>query len=250
MDAEVQQLWDRWTESRDEEAREALVMEYAPIVKYVAGRVGAGLPSHVERDDLVSYGLLGLVDAIDRFDRTTGAKFAGFAIPRIRGAILDELRRIDWAPRSVRRNARRVARASSALESELGRSPTDEELAARLEIELGTLRDWLQDETVATVLALDHPHGAEATLGDTLIDLTQDTPDETVEHRDLVGRLKAQIHELPEQERTVVALYYFEGMTLKQVGEVLGLTEARICQVRGKAVASLRGKMAKEGVAA
>src|SRR5947208_447326 len=172
-------LWRRYRETRDQGIRDRLILGYSPLVKYVAGRLGSGLPAHVDEQDLVSYGLLGLIGAIERFDPDRDVKFETYAIARIRGAIIDELRALDWVPRSVRSRARDIERAITALEAKLGRAPTDEEIA-----------------------------------------------------------------QLPEGEKLVVTLYYYEELTLREIGEVLGVTESRVSQLHTKAVLRLKARLA------
>jgi len=244
---EVQALWERYRDAPDPEVRERLILHYSPLVKYVAGRVAVGMPSSVDHADLVSYGIFGLLDAIEKFDVTKGFKFETYAITRIRGAIIDELRSVDWVPRSVRSKARRIEQAMQSLEARLHRSPSEEELAAELEIEVEELQATLLKISMTSVAALDEAldvgEGDRLSLVDTLQDLTTAQPEASYEDVETKELLRLAITRLSEREQTVLGLYYFEGMTLAQVGDVLGVTESRICQIHTKAVMSLRTKL-------
>jgi RNA polymerase sigma factor for flagellar operon FliA len=214
----------------------------------VAGRVGVGLPQNVEQADLVSYGMFGLIDAIDKFDPGRGFKFETYAMARIKGAILDELRSMDWVPRSVRAKARGIERAYSKLEAKFHRSPTDEELAAELEMGVGELQDVVNQISLTGIAALDEmlagERGESTTLGDTITtDLVPGPTDvfEEEETRQLLGR---SINGMPEREKLVLTLYYYENLTLAEIGSALGVTESRVCQIHTKAVLHLKSRMA------
>ncbi len=242
-------LWRRYKETGDAELRERLILHYSPLVKYVAGRVGIGLPPNVEHADLVSYGIFGLIDAIDKYDLDRAIKFETYAIARIRGAIIDELRSIDWIPRSVRSKSREVERAYAALEAELHRSPTDAEVAARLEISLSDLHQIFSKVSYANVVALDEllhvgsERGDSIALVDTLRDARAEDPVQAFESQETRFLLNRAINQLPEREKMIITLYYYEGLTLAEIGRVLGVTESRICQVHTKAVMQLRVKL-------
>ncbi|TVP65394.1 MAG: RNA polymerase sigma factor WhiG [Nitriliruptor sp.] len=244
---EVAQLWGEYADGRDAAVRERLIIHYAPLVKYVAGRVAVGMPAHVEHSDLVSYGIFGLMDAIEKFEPGRGFKFETYAVARIRGAIIDELRSVDWVPRSVRTRSRKVEAAMQELESTLKRSPTEEELAEELGWSLEELQDTLARMSMTSIAALDEVldvgDGDRITLVDTLQDLTVSLPEETLDDSETKRLLRATLTRLTEREQTVLGLYYFEGMTLAQIGDVLGVTESRICQIHTKAVLSLRTKL-------
>jgi RNA polymerase sigma factor for flagellar operon FliA len=244
---EIKDLWRRYREDDDARAREDLVVAYAPLVKYVAGRMASGLPSHVEEADLVSYGLSGLIGAIERFDPERKIKFETFALSRIRGAIIDELRTLDWVPRSVRTRARELEKANSRLENELGRAPTDEELAARLGITEEELQDSLVSIANSSVLALDElwndSNGDEVALRDTISDPRAPDPQSELDSMGLREQLVETITGLPERERLVIGLYYYRGLTLREIGQVLGVTESRVSQLHTKAVLRLRSKL-------
>jgi RNA polymerase sigma factor for flagellar operon FliA len=240
--------WDRWLKRRSASARDHLIVSYAPLVKFLAGRVGAGLPTTVDPGDLVSSGVLGLIDAIERYDPARGVKFETFATPRIRGAIYDGLRELDWVPRSVRARAREVERAMADLESHLGRSPTDDELAEHLAISKDQLWQWLSAIASTTVGPLERALalGAEprALSGEVPI-----VPATVVEEREVRNVMRAEIDKLPEREKLVLSLYYDEGLTLAQISRVLGVSESRVPQIHTKSVLYLRARMAAAGVA-
>jgi RNA polymerase sigma factor for flagellar operon FliA len=248
-DAALADLWGRYVEDRSPELRDRLILHYAPLVKYVAGRVGSGLPAHVEQADLVSYGTFGLIDAITRFEPEREVKFESYAMARIRGAIIDELRNTDWIPRSVRMKARQYERTVAELEARLQRSPTDEEVAEALEMDVEDVRKFLGQLSLVNVVALDElmtdeEGGGAPRLVDTLQDANALDPQAMAEHgeaRQLLGRA---VEQLPDREKVVVSLYYFEGLTLADIGRVLGVTESRICQLHTKAVLHLRSKLA------
>jgi RNA polymerase sigma factor for flagellar operon FliA len=247
-DAAVADLWARYVVDRDSGLRDRLILHYAPLVKYVAGRVGSGLPAHVEQADLVSYGTFGLIDAITRFEPSREIKFESYAMARIRGAIIDELRSTDWIPRSVRMKARQFERTVAALESRLQRSPTEEEVAAEMEMDVEDVRKFLGQLSLVNVIALDEllvdDDGAAPRLVDTLQDSSALDPQAMAEHGEARQLLARAVEQLPDREKVVVSLYYFEGLTLSEIGRVLGVTESRICQLHTKAVLHLRTKLA------
>jgi RNA polymerase sigma factor for flagellar operon FliA len=246
---ELKELWRRCKEDGDERARERLVVAYSPLVKYVAGRMAAGLPSHVEEGDLISYGLIGLIGAIARYDLDRDIKFETFAVSRIKGSIIDELRSLDWVPRSVRAKARDVERTHSQLEHELQRAPTEEEMAAKLGVDVEDFRTTLLEIANSSVLALDDlwtiadPDGGQVSLLDTIRDPRAIDPQEEIDAVELKDRLADAIEALPDRERLVIALYYYENLTLREIGEVLGVTESRVSQLHTKAVLGLRGHL-------
>jgi RNA polymerase sigma factor for flagellar operon FliA len=247
-DAFIAELWTRYVEGRDTGLRDRLILHYAPLVKYVAGRVGSGLPAHVEQADLVSYGTFGLIDAITRFEPSREIKFESYAMARIRGAIIDELRSTDWIPRSVRMKARQFERTVAALEARLQRSPTDEEIADEMDMDVEEIRKFLGQLSLVNVVALDEllvdDEGSAPRLVDTLKDTSALDPQAMAEHGEARQLLARAVEQLPEREKVVVSLYYFEGLTLADIGRVLGVTESRICQLHTKAVLHLRGKLA------
>jgi RNA polymerase sigma factor FliA len=241
-------IWHAFKSLGDDAAREQLILHYAPLVKYVASRVATGLPSSVEQSDLVSYGMFGLMDALNKFEPGRGNKFETYAIPRIKGAIIDELRAMDWVPRSVRFKQREIEKALADLEAMLKRQPTEKELAERLGMSLSELHEMITQISFVSVLALDETvsvgqdRGEQVSLIDTLADKGLD-PTQGVESQETRGMLAAAINDLSEREKIVVTLYYFEGLTLAEIGGILGVTESRICQIHTKAVGVLRNQL-------
>ncbi|PWJ56408.1 RNA polymerase, sigma 28 subunit, SigD/FliA/WhiG [Quadrisphaera granulorum] len=250
-EALLRDLWQRFKDHGDPVVRERLILHYAPLVKYVAGRVAVGLPANVDQADLVSYGVFGLIDAIEKFDLERAIKFETYAITRIRGAIIDELRAMDWIPRSVRSKARDVERAYAALESELHRTPTEPEVAARMGISLRDLHAIFSQVSYVNVVALDEllgvsgEKGESLSLGDTLKDTRVEDPVTAFENEETKYLLSRVIDQLPEREKIVVTLYYYENLTLSEIGKVLGVTESRVCQMHTKAVVAMRAKLAE-----
>jgi RNA polymerase sigma factor for flagellar operon FliA len=248
----IADLWKEFKTSRSPSARERLILHYSPLVKYVAGRVSVGLPQNIEQADLVSYGIFGLIDAIEKFDPQREIKFETYAISRIRGAIIDELRAIDWIPRSVRSKAREVEKAIGKLENDLRRPPTDGELAAQLNISVDDLATMLNQINLVSVVALDEllspggDRGEKLSIVDTLEDIDAPSPELTFESEETRQILAKTVNFLPERERLVITLYYYEGLTLAEIGSVLGVTESRVCQMHTKAVLELRNRMNQE----
>jgi RNA polymerase sigma factor FliA len=252
VEAAIAQLWREFKDTADQRLRERLILHYSPLVKYVAGRVGVGLPPNIEQADLVSYGIFGLIDAIEKFDISRAIKFETYAISRIKGAIIDELRAIDWIPRSVRYKAREVEKAYAALEGRLHRTPTEGEVATELGISLDDLHTIFSQVSFVNVIALDEllnvggERGDKMSLVDTLEDTKAEDPVAAFETEETKYLLARAINTLPEREKIVVTLYYYEGLTLAEIGQVLGVTESRICQMHTKAVLQLRGKLADQ----
>jgi len=248
--ADIADLWRDYKDGGTADARERLILHYSPLVKFVAGRVAAGLPQNIEQSDLVSYGIFGLIDAIDKFDPGRGYKFETYAISRIKGAIIDELRSIDWVPRSVRAKARAIERAYSKLENELRRSPEDKEVAAELGVTEDELATTLGQISFVGVVALDEllsagsERGTGATVGDTIAGGGHD-PVEVFESEEMRQVLADAINRMPDRERLVLTLYYYEGLTLAEIGNVLGVTESRVCQIHTKAIFQLRSRLSE-----
>ena len=245
----MQVLWREFRSTRDQAVRDRLIVTYAPLVKYVAGRLGSGLPAHVDDEDLVSYGLLGLIGAIERYDPDRDVKFETYAIQRIRGAIIDELRALDWVPRSVRSRAREIERAIAELEARLARAPTDEEIAQKLGLSEEELNEILSEISRSSIAALDELWTISSTGGDqvALIDTIEDTeapdPQASLSQTELREAIADSIARLPEREKLVVTLYYYEELTLREIGEVLGVTESRVSQLHTKAVLRLKARL-------
>ena len=248
---ETQALWREYAKSKDQGARDRLILTYAPLVKYVAGRLGSGLPAHVDDDDLISYGLLGLIGAIERYDPDRDVKFETYAIARIKGSIIDELRAMDWVPRSVRSRARDIERAIGELERKLHRAPTDEEIAEKLGVSTDDLNDSLTEIGRSSIAALDElwtissgGGGDQVALIDTLEDTQGPEPQSELAQTELKEALGEAIARLPEREKLVVTLYYYEELTLREIGEVLGVTESRVSQLHTKAILRLKARLA------
>ncbi|HEX3792714.1 MAG TPA: FliA/WhiG family RNA polymerase sigma factor [Pseudonocardiaceae bacterium] len=246
VEAGIVALWRRYGSTHDAALRKRLILHYAPLVKYVAGRVGTGLPAYVDVADLIQSGIFGLADAIEKFEPERGLKFETYAMQRIRGAILDELRSQDWVPRSVRGRARDVERAFERLGGQLQRTPTDEELATELQIGTNELRDLYAQFRLTSVVALDElivPGRGSDSLAETLPDEGAEDPVASLVDQDNRRQLVDAIQQLAERDRTVVTLYYFENLTLAEIGRVLGVTESRVCQLHTRAVLRLRAKL-------
>lgn len=240
-------LWETYSFSRSREARDDLLIFYAPLVKYVAGRLGAGLPSHVDGADLVSYGMFGLIQAIEKFEPSRGIKFETYAITRIRGSILDELRAIDWVPRSIRSLARRVENAYSHLEARTGRTPSDSEVAKEIGISEAELLKVFSQISYTSVVALDQvlpggEGGSPGTLFDR-IDSGRAQPASELEQKESQMMLRQSIASLGQREKTVLTLYYYENLTMSEIGAILGVSEGRVCQIHTKAVLQLKAKL-------
>jgi RNA polymerase sigma factor for flagellar operon FliA len=250
---DVNELWRTYKRTKDQALRDRLILNYAPIVKYVAGRLGSGLPAHVDEGDLVSYGLLGLISAIERYEPDRDVKFETYAIARIKGSILDELRALDWVPRSVRSRARQIQRAMAELEAKLSRAPTDEEIAAKVGITVEELEGSLADISRSSIAALDELWTISGSDGDSvaLIDTIEDEhgpePQTAFAQTELREIVADAITNLPEREKLVITLYYYEDLTLREIGEVLGVTESRVSQLHTKAILRLKGRLSGAG---
>lgn len=248
-ETELKELWRKYKKDADERAKERLVLAYSPMVKFVAGRVGSGLPAHIEEGDLISYGLLGLVGAIERFEPQRHIKFETFAISRIKGAIIDELRSLDWVPRTVRTKMRKIEQVNAELENKLQRAPTDEELAEALGMTVDQFHESLSQISTSSMVALDEiwtvsdASGDTVSLMDTISDTKAEDPQEQMDKDELKDRLADAVSKLPEREKLVVALYYYENLTLREIGEVLNVTESRVSQLHTRAVLRLKGRL-------
>ena len=245
---ELAALWAKYKEHGDAQAREQLILNYSPLVKYVAGRLSSSLPQNVDTADLISYGIFGLIDAIEKYDTARGIKFETYAIARIKGAIIDELRAMDWVPRSVRSRAREIEAAYIKLENTLRRVPTDAEVAAELEISVKDLHDIFTKLSYTSVVSFEElwvggdKDDHQSALS-TIEDENAEDPVAIFESAEIKEILAGAIERLPEREKVVIALYYYEGLTLKEIGQVLGVTESRVSQLHTKAVLRLRARL-------
>lgn len=252
-DVELRDLWKKYKATGDKHARERLVLAYSPLVKYVAGKMGSGLPSYVDDADLISYGLTGLISAIERFEPSREIKFETYAMSRIKGSIIDELRSMDWVPRSVRMRAREFERANAKLEHKLHRAPTDQELADELGVTPEELQEHIQQISNSAVIALDElwsvsdSSGGQVSLLDTIEDPNAADPEKSFDAVNVKEQIAEAISRLPEREKLVVALYYYENLTLREIGEVLGVTESRVSQLHTKAVLRLKSRLQDDG---
>jgi RNA polymerase sigma factor for flagellar operon FliA len=246
----LQKEWVQYKENNDPQVRQRLLEQYLPLVKNVAGRMAMGFPKSVELSDLVNTGVIGLIEALSNFDPSRGVKFETYAVPRIRGAILDELRSLDWVPRSTRAKSREIEKAVSKLENQLGRPPSNRELAKCLKVSSQELFSTLDDVSSTTMLSLDEliykeEDNRQIPRVETLEDLSCENVLGDLEKEELKGYMTQAISHLSEQERLVIALYYYEELTLKEIGEVMQISESRVSQIHTKAVLKLRG-MIKE----
>ncbi len=250
-----EELWILYKSSRDPEIRDKFVRQYAPLVKYVAGKVAIGMPHNVEFDDLVGFGVFGLFDAIEKFDPEKHVKFKTYAVTRIRGAIFDELRSIDWVPRSVRQKAREVEDAVRRLETSLGRSATDREIAKEMGVGLSDFQKLMLKISGTSILSLNDvwytgEDNDKVSIVESIESPQSLNPDTIVEKDEIKRVIIEAIGELPDKEKKVLVLYYYEDLTLKEIGKVLEVTESRISQLHTKAIMRLRAKLTniKKGI--
>lgn len=242
------ELWIKYRKNHSPEIREYFIVKYAPLTKYVAGKISNCLPSHIEFDDIVGYGVFGLLDAIDKYDPDKGVQFNTYAVNRIRGAIYDELRSIDWVPRSVRQKTREVEEAISSLEAKLGRAATNEEIANSMGMTVADYDELLLKISNSSIISLTStrfPNDAPETgaVGDSIEAPTAYNPDIIVEREEVKKIVIQAINELPDREKKVLIMYYYEDMTLKEIGKVLNVTESRVSQIHTSANLKLRAKL-------
>ena len=245
-----EKLWDKYIKKKEQKVRDYFVIKYAPLVKYVAGKVSMGMPQNIEFDDLVSYGIFGLIDAINKFDPSRGIKFKTYAMTRIRGAIFDELRSIDWIPRSIRQKAKQVEQVISDLENKLGRTVEDEEIAKDLGISTEEFQSLLHKLSGTSMVSLNDiwymgDENDELSILETLEAPPNMNPDVLIEKEEIRDYIIDAIKKLPEKEKKVIVLYYYENLTLKEIGEVVEVTESRISQLHTKAIMRLRGRLGR-----
>ena len=243
------QAYFHGTEQLDPKQRDELILTYTPLIKYIATRLASRLPPHVALDDLISCGIIGLIDAIDKFDLSKNVQFKTYAEFRIKGAMLDELRALDWVPRSVRNKITGIENAYSSLEKKLGRPATDEEMAGELQMSMDNFHRLIDETKTVTFMDIEllrqrSQEGNPMSFSDILNESTPD-PFSSLSFSQIRNLVAKSIGELPEKEKLVISLYYFEELTMKEIGEVLGYTESRISQMHSKAVLRLRAKLKK-----
>lgn len=250
-DEQLQRHWLDFKLTASIAAREQLILHYRPLVNAVAKRVGVSLPAHIDDEDLISYGVFGLMDAMEKFDLHKGVKFETYASTRIRGAIIDELRTIDWIPRSVRSQVRDINQAKQALEAVLQREPTDAEIANHLRIPLSELHKNKSQQNFIHMVALDayidqdeDAQRGSTSIGSQLEDNRTQSPVLAYETEEIKYNLASAVSGLPEREAIVLSLYYYEGLTLAEIGQALKVTESRVCQMHTRAMSAVRGKLA------
>lgn len=237
---ELKTLWETYSKTKDIGIREDLILKYIYLVKYVAGRLYASYGNNVEFDDLVSYGIFGLIDAIDKYDLTRGVKFETYAQLRIRGAIIDQLREIDWLPRSVRQKLKEMEKAYSEMENKLGRPATDEEMAESLSLSVEDFQKKIQNITTYSIVSLDDLLEQKREVVSREEDKQIGTPEDSVESIEVKEILMDAISTLPEKEKKVVSFYYYEELTYKEIGKLLSISESRVSQLHTKAIIRLK----------
>ncbi len=239
-------LWDEYSRTKSPEVREKIILEYAPLVKVVAGRLSMYLGYNVEYDDLVGYGIFGLIDAIDKFDYLKEVKFETYASLRIRGAILDQIRKMDWIPRTIRQKQKKIDAVMKAIEAEKGRNATDEEIAEGLGISTEEYTDWQSQMKITNIVSLNEylEQGSEVSVEYNHA-AKFDTPEEVLEKDELKQILGEALELLTEKERKVIVLYYYEELTLKEISSILEVSESRISQLHTKGLQKMKQKMGK-----
>lgn len=247
---EEEKLWEKFSKDNDQGIRDYFVIKYAPLVKYVAGKVSMGMPQNIEFEDLVSYGIFGLLDAIGKFNPERGIKFKTYAMTRIRGSIFDELRSIDWIPRSIRQKAKQIEQIIADLENKLGRTVEDEEIAKELGVSSGEFQSLLNKLSGTSMLSLNDiwylgDESDEMSILETLEAPDSMNPDVLIEKEEIKDYIIDAIRKLPDKEKKVIVLYYYEDLTLKEIGEVLEVTESRVSQLHTKAIMRLRGRLGR-----
>ncbi|MCC5832751.1 MAG: FliA/WhiG family RNA polymerase sigma factor [Chlamydiales bacterium] len=242
----VKDLWRRYQETGKTEYRDELIVQYLYLVKYVVGRLGAGLPPQVKLDDLYSSGVTGLIKAIEKYDTSRNSKFESYAILLIKGAIIDEMRELDWIPRSVHQKANKIASVQQKLQQELGRDPTDEELSSHMGLNANELGELLNRVRPAILISLNREminDEEKAPLAERIADAKAETSFEIAERNECATILAEAIDTLPEQEKKVLTLYYYEELMLKEIGKIMGLSESRISQIHTKALLKMRSRL-------
>jgi RNA polymerase sigma factor for flagellar operon FliA len=241
------ELWKKYRETGDPQIREALIIEYAHLIKFVAGRMNIYFGSNIEYDDLVSFGVFGLIDAIDKYDINKGVKFETYASLRIRGSIIDSIREMDWVPRSLRQKSKELEKAYREVENELGRSAEDIDIANKMNISLDDFYKLLNKVNLTSMVSLEEFLEQNYEIG---IDISNSNqvyrPEYEAELSEIKDILGDAIDKLPEKEKMVLSLYYYEELTLKEISAIMNVSESRISQIHTKAILRLRGKLARQ----
>lgn len=243
----VDELWLRYKKDKNKEVRDELIVNYLPLVKILAGRVSMQVGQYVDFDDLVSYGIFGLIDAIDKYNYHQGNKFETYASLRIRGSIIDAIRKMDWIPRSIRQKRKDLDNAYSSLEQELGREPTDLEVSTKLNLTTEQYEELVKKSNVSAIVSIDEQVGEEnsETFGNICLTSNIGNPEEELSKEELKKMLIDALSTLNEKEKIVISLFYFDELALKEIASVLGVTDARISQIHSKALFKLRNKLGK-----
>jgi RNA polymerase sigma factor FliA len=239
-------IWKQYSDTKDPSIREKLILEYSHLIKFVAGRLSIYFGSNVEYDDLVGFGVFGLIDAIDKFDVNKGVKFETYASLRIRGSIIDSIREMDWVPRSLRQKSKELEKIYFEVENDLGHSASDKEVADRMGISVNEFGKLLNDVNLSSMVSLEEFLEQNYEIGVDVPNLNKDDhPEKYVEINEIKDILGDAVNKLPEKEKTVISLYYFEELTLKEISAILKVSESRISQLHTKAVMRMRGKLAR-----
>lgn len=238
----IDKVWEKYQETNSPELREELITAYAHIVKQVAGRMAIHLGQHMDFDDLISYGIFGLIDAVDKFDMLKGVKFETYASLRIRGAIIDGIRNMDWVPRTLRQQNKKFDQSYAKLESDLGREPTEQELSQKLSMTVEEVRDSMNKSAVIGLVSLDDYMEQNSSFD---VGQEEDTPEGNFNRKELHSILTQAIENLTEKERMVVSLHYFEDLTLREISKVVKVSESRVSQIHTKALLKMQGSLGK-----
>ncbi len=241
---DLDKIWIEYSKTKNAQLKETLIVEYAHLVKYVASRMSLMVGQYVDFDDLVGYGVFGLIDAVDKFDYDKGFKFETYASLRIRGSIIDNIRKLDWVPRSIRQISKDVEKAYSKLEMEFGREPSDKELALELEVSEDEVRDMVKKASVSSLISLDEyseQNNGQVNIKDTSNNMY--SPENELDKKEVKQMLVKALESLTEKEKIVVNLYYFDELTLKEISKVLDVSESRVSQIHSKAIVKLNTKL-------
>ncbi|MFO7819722.1 MAG: FliA/WhiG family RNA polymerase sigma factor [Halanaerobacter sp.] len=245
-----ERLWAKYKEDGSQSAREELILKYVPLVKHLVGKVIISIPDKYSFDDLVNYGILGLMDALERFDYQRGIKFSTYAVPRIKGSIYDEVRKDDWVPQSVRKKSKQFTTALMKLEDQLGRKPTDEEIREELDLTIQQYQKMLSEinipENISLEKIISFKDNDTLTIKDLVKDSKDEEPAQVFDYNKMKEILGSAIDKLPQKEKLVVSLYYYEDLTLTEIGKIMELTTARISQLHTKAIFRLRGYLGQK----